>query len=86
MNNVYREIAEEFGIDIAKRFYNSFKGLQISFPVRLLKKEYVIEKLKSEYDGSNLKELALKYGYSERWIRVMIYKSSDYKNNVKKEE
>ncbi|MBP3911939.1 MAG: hypothetical protein J6D39_10580 [Niameybacter sp.] len=30
------------------------------------------EKVKKEYDGTNLKELSRRYGYSERWIRQMI--------------
>lgn len=76
LNNVYKEIAEEFGIDIAKRFYENFKGLQVNFPTRFLNKDYVIQQIKREYDGSNLKQLALKYDYSERWIRVMLSENS----------
>lgn len=76
LNGIYREIAEEFGIDVALKFYDQFKGLQITFPVRLLCKQYVTEQLRKEYNGRNLKELARKYSYSERWIRSIIYEDS----------
>lgn len=49
-----------------------YKGLQVTFPKRLYSREYVQEKVKKEYDGTNLKELSRRYGYSERWIRQMI--------------
>lgn len=49
-----------------------YKGLQVTFPKRLYSREYVQEKVKKEYDGTNLKQLSRRYGYSERWIRQMI--------------
>ena len=49
-----------------------YKGLQVTFPKRLYSREYVQEKVKKEYDGTNLKELSRRYGYSERWIRQII--------------
>ena len=59
-------------METALRFYELFKGLQITFLVRLLKKHYVLEQFQKEYNGRNLRYLARKYGYSERWIRVMM--------------
>jgi len=69
---VYKEIADEFGIEVARRFHKNFKGLQINFPMRFLKKEYITRQINEEYNGNNLKNLALKYGYSERWIREIV--------------
>jgi Mor family transcriptional regulator len=66
---VYKDIEEYFGLDIAYEMYNHYKGLQITFPVRFLSKEYVVKRINIENDGKNTQELALKYGYSERWIR-----------------
>lgn len=60
--------------------HQAYKGLQITFPKRLYSKEYVREKIISEYNGSNLKELSKRYGYSERWIRQMI-KERDEEND-----
>jgi Mor family transcriptional regulator len=51
-----------------------FKGQQITFPMYLFDKKYIAEKIREEYDGSNGKELAKKYGYSERHIREIAKK------------
>lgn len=72
LNGIYKDIAENMGVEIAKIFYIHYKGLQFTFPVRFLSKEYVKNKIKNEYDGNNIKLLAKKYQYSERWIREVI--------------
>ena len=75
LNLIYKEIAELFGLEIAQKFFAHFKGLQINYPVRFLSKKYVQKVLNEEYDGTNLKSLSKKYGYSERWLRIIIKNS-----------
>jgi len=74
-NTVYWEISEELGIDAALKIYQMFKGTQISFPTRLFNPDYVKSRVVIEYDGYNIKQLALKYGYSEKTIRRMLKES-----------
>jgi Mor family transcriptional regulator len=76
LSGIYEEMAELLGIEITLKVYNHYKGLQVIFPSRLLKKDFVVECLKEEYDGTNLKLLARKYNYSERWMRNLINKNS----------
>ncbi|MDD6485080.1 MAG: Mor transcription activator family protein [Clostridiales bacterium] len=71
-NTVYEEISEEFGSDVAIKIYQMYKGMQITFPTRLFNPDYVKKQISIEYDGSNVKQLAKKYGYSEKTIRRMI--------------
>ena len=71
-NSVYNDLAEAFGIDTAIQIYQMYKGMQISFPTRLFNPEYVRKNIPKEYDGTNIKQLAKKYGYSEKTIRRMI--------------
>ena len=71
-NSVYRDIAEAFGMDVAIQFYQMYKGMQISFPTRLFNPDYVRTQIPIEYDGTNIKQLAKKYGYSEKTVRRMI--------------
>lgn len=47
LNSVYEDIAEEFGVDIAKRIYEMFKGLQINFPLRFFNKRIACVLLQS---------------------------------------
>lgn len=73
---VYKKIAELFDIEIVEKIYENFRGRQIVFPQRLYLQEYIKNIKKSvskKYtDGESIRELAKKYGYSERWIRKLI--------------
>lgn len=72
LNDVYKEIADLIGYDDAMILYTHFKGQQITFPIKLFKQEHIREILKRQYDGTNAKNLARTYGYSERWIKELI--------------
>lgn len=74
---MYKDLAETLGVEMAVSFHSHFKGLQITFPIRLLSKEFVLRQLEEEFTGDNLKVLARKYGYSERWIRKLIYEMNE---------
>ena len=74
LNSVYKDIAEAFGIDVAIQFYQMYKGIQVTFPTRLFNPEYVKKQIPFEYDGTNIKQLAKKYGYSEKTVRRIIAK------------
>ena len=71
-NEIYKEINEIVGLDAMLELYLRFKGQQITFPVRLYNPALIQQNVIKEYDGSNLAELAQKYGYSEKTIRRMI--------------
>ena len=71
-NGVYAEIAALLGVDAAIKLHSQFRGTQISFPIELLNREYIFEQIVKEYNGTNIKELATKYGYTEKWIRKII--------------
>lgn len=71
-NEIYRELAEHFGIEIAKEIYDRYRGVVVSFPINLYSKDYITECIVSEYDGTNEKELARKYGYTLNWIKHLV--------------
>ena len=71
-NAVYKEISEIVGLDATLKIYLRFKGQQISFPVRLYNPNLIQQKVITEFDGTNIQELAQKYDYSEKTIRRMI--------------
>lgn len=68
LNDVYRDIADEIGIENTLVIYKLFHGTQVSFPTRLFSKEYIYEAIVNEYNGNNVPQLAQKYNYSERSI------------------
>ena len=76
LNDIYRDIADEIGIENTLIIYRLFHGTQISFPNRLFSKEYTHQAIIDEYDGNNVPQLAQKYNYSERSIWRILKNSS----------
>ena len=72
LNAVYKEIGEKLGMDTAMNIYQMFKGQQINFPVRFFNPNKIQELIIQEYDGTNVRTLAIKYNYSEKTIRRII--------------
>lgn len=72
LNTVYREVADKLGMDMAMEIYQLFKGQQICFPVRFFNPTRIQQIIIQEYDGTNIKTLAVKYNYSEKTVRRII--------------
>lgn len=72
LNTIYKEIADALGMDTAMDIYKMFKGQQITFPVRFLNPARIQRIIIQEYDGTNIKALAIKYNYSEKTVRRII--------------
>ena len=75
LNAVYREVSEKMGMDAAMEIYQMFKGQQISFPTRFFNPAKIQQIIVQEYDGTNVRTLAIKYGYSEKTVRRIIKES-----------
>ena len=72
LNDIYREISEKVGLDVAIEIYQMYKGQQLTFPVHLFNSKRIQHSIIREYNGTNIRILARKYGYSEKTIRRMI--------------
>ena len=72
LNGVYRDIALLLDCKTAVALHRAFRGQQITFPVELLSRKYITDQIRSEFDGTNLKELASKFGYTEKWLRRIL--------------
>jgi Mor family transcriptional regulator len=72
LNGAYNDIANLLGIDAAIKLHAAYRGQQITFPVQLFTKEFIVAQIVNEYDGYNVKQLATKFGYSEKWIRKIL--------------
>lgn len=68
LNDVYREIANEIGIENTLAVYQLFHGTQVSFPNHFFSTQHIHSLIISEYDGRNVSQLAQKYNYSERTV------------------
>lgn len=68
LNDIYRDIADEIGLENALIIYRMFHGTQVSFPNKLFSKDYTHKAIIAEFNGKNVSQLAQKYNYSERSI------------------
>ena len=71
-NDIYKEIGNALGLDAALTIYQMYKGQQITFPVHLFNAKRIQTSIIKEFDGTNVRELAKRYGYSEKTVRRMI--------------
>lgn len=72
LNGAYSELASIIGVDAVLKIYSEFRGTSMFFPVELLGREYILSQIVAEYNGHNIKQLATKYGYTEKWVRKII--------------
>ena len=72
----FENIAIEIGIDKIKALFKEFGGTSVYFPTeKMIYKEARDREITSEYNGFNIKELAMKYNMSESYIRAIINKN-----------
>lgn len=70
---VYKDIANCIDYETAEKIHYMFKGQQVSFPIRFFDADYVKKDIICRFcNGESVKELAVRYGYSERRIRQII--------------
>lgn len=75
--NTYEEMADLIGEEDTIKIYHHFRGQQIVFPQRLYSIEFIEDYIKNNYDGSNLHDIARKFGYTDRRIRQILKKVCD---------
>lgn len=77
LNDIYKEIYDELGIEAVYKIHGMFKGQQITFPVKLTNSKKLKRIIINEYDGSNIRELSLKYEYSEKTVRRILKRKEE---------
>lgn len=77
LNGAYSELAAIIGIDAVLKLHSKYRGTQLFFPVELFSREFIIMQIIDEYNGHNIKELATKYGYTEKWVRKILKDNID---------
>ncbi len=68
-----KKIAELVGMEGFRNLVRTFGGTSIYIPkVESLEKTVRDQRIREEFDGSNYKELAMRYGLTETWIRSIV--------------
>lgn len=77
LNSAYSDLANLLGIDAVLKIHSEYRGQQIFFPMELFSKEFIKQQIIDEYDGRNVKQLATKYGYTEKWVKKILKEHID---------
>ena len=72
LSGIYADFANLLGIDAVLKIHNEFRGQQLTMPTRLFSTKYIISQIVESYDGNNIKALATRFGYSEKWVRQIL--------------
>lgn len=72
----YKTLYDLVGQENMLKIYDEYRGMQISVPMKLYDRNLAAEKIRKEYDGTNLAELTKRYGYSQRWGSNLIKDST----------
>lgn len=77
LNGIYNDLANLIGIEATKIIFDEYRGQQVTFPVEFYSKQFIHNQIVKEYNGFNVKQLATKYGFSERTIRRILKEHID---------
>ena len=80
LNSAYSELADLIGIDAVLKIHAAYRGQQIFYPVDLFSKDFIKKQIIEEYNGYNVKQIALKYGYTEKWVKKILKDNIDSGN------
>lgn len=73
-----RELAELIGIETYRRLVKTYGGTSVYIPKAESLEKAIRDKLiKEEFDGSNYRELAKRYGLTEAWVRSITQEKMD---------
>lgn len=74
----YRKIADSIGVENTIQLAAMFQGTPIYFP-KFDGSIYELrnKRIRDEFNGSNHKELALKYDLTERWVYAIVSQEID---------
>lgn len=77
LNSAYCDLANLIGIDAVLKIHAEYRGQQVFFPMELFSKDFIRNQIIDEYDGHNVKQLATKYGYTEKWVKKILKENID---------
>lgn len=74
LDDEQKKIAGLIGMDAFRSLVRAFSGTSIYIPkIESLEKVIRDSRIREEFNGGNYRELALKYGLTETWIRNIVF-------------
>ena len=70
--DIYRELAEQIGVQNTKKIWKRFRGLSVQFPQRLYSRTYSKEFIRAHMDTMSIKEMATLLSLTDRRVRQIV--------------
>lgn len=75
----YKSLDSLVGTESMLMIYEHYKGTQLNFPIHLYDRKVTAQRVLHEFDGHNQHELAHRYGYSQKWIQMVLREAREQK-------
>lgn len=72
LQGFYKQVNDLIGTDAMLALWEEYRGTQLTIPIHLYSRDYARTRINEQYDGTNTRQLARKYQYSEKWVRQVI--------------
>ncbi|WP_341778707.1 Mor transcription activator family protein [Levilactobacillus sp. HBUAS70063] len=79
LHQFYKSLNNLVGTESMLVIYEHYKGTQLNFPIHLYDRKVTAQRVLKEFDGHNQHELARKYGYSQKWIQMVVREAKEDK-------
>lgn len=77
LHSFYKELQNLIGLECMLKVHDHYKGSQLVIPSHLYDRKLAAAKITKLYDGHNSRELARKYGYSQKWVSDNLRKARE---------
>lgn len=82
LHSFYRGLSELVETEAMLEVYRHYRGIQISIPVHLYDRDLAAQMVLREFNGKNQQALARKYGYSEKWVKSVLRRTTKHKGEL----
>ena len=73
----HKELQNLIGLESMLKVHDHYKGSQLVIPSHLYDRKIAATKIIEQYNGRNSRELARKYGYSQKWVSDNLRKARE---------
>lgn len=77
LHSFYKELQNLIGLESMLKVHDHYKGSQLVIPSHLYDRKIAATKITEQYNGRNSRELARKYGYSQKWVSDNLRKARE---------
>ncbi|GAA3601968.1 Mor transcription activator family protein [Secundilactobacillus similis] len=72
LHELYSQLNTLVGTENMLKIWRVFNGMQVTFPAHLYSRQLAALRIQQLYDGTNTRDLARRYQYSQKWVQQVL--------------